>query len=93
MTTRRLYTNQGYTLIEIVLASLLLVFLVGVVAKYYSTADLSRGQAFQTKAVNTAMTAQMEAAVAVLKSLERQVGTLTEKVDEFVESQKQEKKE
>jgi uncharacterized coiled-coil protein SlyX len=43
------------------------------------------------KAVNAAMTAQMDATVAVLKSLERQVGTLSEKVDEFVESQKKDK--
>ena len=54
---------------------------------------LEGSQAIQehvTKAVNTAISAQLEATLATLKSLERQVETLSEKVDEFAQRQKEE---
>jgi hypothetical protein len=54
---------------------------------------LEGSQALQeqvNKAVNTAMSAQLDATTKVLQSLERQVQTLSEKVDELVESQTEE---
>jgi translation elongation factor EF-G len=42
------------------------------------------------KAVNTAVTTQLELTLTAIKSLERQVETLSERVDEFVQSQKEE---
>ncbi len=54
---------------------------------------LEGSQALQeqvTKAVNSAVTTQLEITLAAIKSLERQVETLSEKVDEFVQSQKEE---
>jgi phage shock protein A len=43
-----------------------------------------------TKAVNTAVTSQLEMTLTAIKSLERQVETLSEKVDEFIQSQSEE---
>jgi uncharacterized coiled-coil protein SlyX len=43
-----------------------------------------------TKVVNTAVTAQLDVTLKAIKSLEHQVETLSEKVDEFIESQQKE---
>jgi uncharacterized coiled-coil protein SlyX len=54
---------------------------------------LEGSQALQeqvTKAVNAAVTTQLEVTLSAIKSLERQVETLSERVDEFVQSQKEE---
>ncbi|MFC1824406.1 hypothetical protein ACFL9T_16985 [Thermodesulfobacteriota bacterium] len=47
-------SQKGYTLVEIVLASMLLVFLVGVVLKYHSIRGASHDQKYYLKAVETA---------------------------------------
>ncbi len=54
---------------------------------------LEGSQALQeqvAKAVNSAVSAQLDATLKTLKALQRQVETLSEKVDEFVESQRKE---
>lgn len=54
---------------------------------------LDGSQALQeqvAKAVNSAISAQLDATLTTLKALQRQVETLSEKVDEFVESQSKE---